>query len=154
MAIIQIDLKPHLMEYITMKYSWPVRAEIVEIPPYSELYVLMLDHLKRMPKPRSYYQNQGNTTFKLPNSNSGKRAATYCWLSPEGVSAIEAWIELMMWSDFHRYVEYQLHVRHAPLNLSIQWWMNMYDITQLSEDAFIKNYQRWRSKGRVNRLKK
>lgn len=150
---ISINLKPHLREYITMKYSMPIRVDIVELPPSSELYCLLLDKLQRMPKPHSYYMNQGNTTFRLPNRNSGKRLAVYRWLSDESIASIQNWIEVMMWSDFHQFIEQQLHILHQPLNLSIQRWMAMYGITQLSEDAYKKNYQRWRKRGRVNKYK-
>lgn len=129
-----------------MKYSWPFRADVVKVPWRSELYNIILNDVQRCPRPKEYYRNTGNTTFRLPNQAYGKQSSVYNWLSHSSIKEIEEWIEVMMWSDFHRYVEYQLHVQHKPLNESVRFFISMYGIISISEDAFIKNWQRWLDK--------
>lgn len=151
MNTITIDLKPHLSEYIRMKYSWPHRAEVVLVPWRSELYQLMVDRVAKSPRPKAAYVNTGNTTFRLPNQPYGKQSKTYDWMSQESVKIIERWIEVMMWSEFHQFVENRIHIHHYPLNRSVYFFISMYGITSLSEDAFIKNYQRWRNRNVAHR---
>lgn len=57
-------------------------------------------------------------------------------------------IETMMWAELHEYVDEQKHKYGVNFIISIHSFINKYDIQTLSEDAFLKNYYRWRVKVR------
>lgn len=148
MITLRFDIRPYLAEYMSMKYSWPDR-DIVKIPPSSELYHLFLDLLAR--RPITAGREIGNIEFQLPHNECGKRTETFNYLSKQSQTKIEQHIYLMHWSEFHNFAEYQIHVKGESLLMSVLLFKSKYNIEHLSQDAYIKNYQRWRERQQICR---
>lgn len=143
MFTIRFSIRPYLAEYCSLKYSWPQRSAC-KIPPSSELHVLFLELLSK--RPLTAGRETGNIEFILPNHPSGKRTVTYNYLSQRSQRRIEQYLYVMFWAEFHRFTEYQLHVKGESLLMSVLLFKSKYNIESLSQDAFIKNYQRWRDR--------
>ena len=139
----RFDIRPYLAEYCSIKYSWPHRSAC-KIPPSSELHYLFRDLLTR--RPGNAGREQGNIEFILPNSAYGKRTVTCNYLSGRSRQKIEQYIYVMFWAEFHRFCEYQMHVVGESLLMSVLLFKSKYRIESLSQEAFIKNYQRWRDR--------
>lgn len=139
----RINLRPYLQEYMLAKYS-DDRKQPCKIPPSSDLYLLILDLLAR--RPASAVRDTGNLEIILPNRAMGKRTSTFNFLSEKSQYEIDRHIYVMFWAEFHRYCEYQIHVKGESLLVAVLLFKSMYDIESLSQDAFIKNYQRWRDR--------
>jgi len=143
MYTVRFFIRPYLAEYVSLKYSWPQKSAC-KIPPSSELHVLFLELLSR--RPIGAGRETGNIEFILPNRDSGKRTATYNYLSGRSQRKIEQYLYVMFWAEFHRFTEYQIHVKGESLLVSTLLFKSKYSIDSLSQDAFIKNYQRWRDR--------
>ena len=57
-------------------------------------------------------------------------------------------IELMMWAELHEYLDEQKHRYGIKYIDGVQFFMRRYGIDSLTEEAFLKHYQRWRAKVR------
>lgn len=148
MITLKFNIKPYLAEYMSIRYSWPERSS-VKIPPNTDLYHLMIDLLSR--RPVNAGRDVGNIEFQLPHRSSGKRTETYNYLPPYAQRKIESAIYTMHWSEFHMFCEYQMHIKGESLLMSVLLFKSKYNIESLSQDAYIKNYQRWRDRQKVCR---
>lgn len=143
MYSIRLQVRPYLAEYCSRKYSWPV-SSACKVPPSSELYFLFLDLLSVRPPGAPI--DRGNLEFILPNRSAGKRPDRFNYLSGRSQERLEQYLYVMFWAEFHRYAEYQIHVRGESLLMSVLLYKSKYCIESLSQEAFIKNYQRWRDR--------
>ncbi len=143
MITLRFYIRPYLAEYMSIKYSWPERST-VKLPPNTDLYCLMIDLLSR--RPAGVGRDKGNIEFQLPHRAYGKRTETYNWLSARSQTRIEKAIYVMHWSEFHMFCEYQMHVKGESLLMSVLLFKSKYNIESLSQDAYIKNFQRWRDR--------
>lgn len=143
MYTIRFNVRPYLAEYLSMKYSWPQKGAC-KIPPSSELHYLFLDLLSR--RPIGAGRDTGNVEFILPNHARGKKTETHNYLSGRSREKIEQWIYCQFWAEFHRFAEYHIHIKGTSLLMSVLLFKSKYNINSLSQDAFIKNFQRWRDR--------
>lgn len=148
MITLRFNIRPYLAEYISVRYSWPQRSS-VKIPPNTDLYFLMIDLLSR--RPPTAGRDVGNIEFQLPHRAYGKRMETYNYLSKRNQKKIDHAIYVMHWSEFHMFCEHQMHVKGESLLMSVLLFKSKYNIESLSQDAYIKNYQRWRDRQHVCR---
>ena len=148
MITLRFNIRPYLAEYISIRYSWPERSS-VKIPPNTDLYFLMIDLLSR--RPATAGRDVGNIEFQLPHRAYGKRMETYNYLSKRNQKKIDHAIYVMHWSEFHMFCEHQMHVKGESLLMSVLLFKSKYNIESLSQDAYIKNYQRWRERQHVAR---
>lgn len=141
----KITVPSHLKEYIIGKFcnfqDIPVR-----FPDSLDIYHIIYDLLEK--RPANHPVDKGNLEIALPVRTAGKSPETYNFLGIRSQEIIIRKIETMMWAELHEYVDEQKHKYGVNFIMSIHSFINKYDIQTLSEDAFLKNYYRWRVKVR------
>lgn len=147
----RISVAPHLAEYLSGKFG-DFKAGPVRLPDSSDLYHVIWDLLEK--RPCNAVVESGNLELVLPERSVGKRPDTYNYLGRRSQSIINSKIELMMWSEAHDFIDEQKHQHGVDYKDSVIRFRQKYGIESLSEDAFIKNYYRWREKVRKKEKKR
>lgn len=146
MTTATIQIEPYVAEYIRGKFFTP-EYNAVHFPAGSDIYVTLYDLMERRPK--SAGVDRGNLTLCLPdrreaNKACGKSPDTYNWFSGESVKILERRMKVMMWAELHDTLDEAKHLRGIKFTESVYVFMRRYDLQSISEDALLKNYQRWR----------
>lgn len=55
-------------------------------------------------------------------------------------------MRLMMWAELHDLMDENKHINGIQFKESVFMFMRKYSIESITEDALLKNYQRWRDK--------
>jgi len=53
-------------------------------------------------------------------------------------------MRVMMWAELHDTLDEAKHLRGIKFTESVYVFMRRYDLQSITEDALLKNYQRWR----------
>ena len=97
---------------------WDARYGAVHFPAGSDIYVTLYDLMERRPK--SAGVDRGNLTLCLPERREANNET----------------------------LDEAKHLRGIQFVESVYVFMKRYDLQSISEDALLKNYQRWRDKQR------
>ena len=151
MTTTRIHVAPHLAEYLKGKFGDFSQGPI-RLPDSSDLYHVIYDLLER--RPSQVQIDRGNLELVLPERSCGKRPETYNYLGLRSQSIISRRIETMMWAEAHEYIDEQKHLHGVDYKDAVVRFRLRYGIASLSEDAFIKNYYRWRGKVRKKEKKR
>lgn len=146
MITTKIQVEPYIAEYIIGKYYSPDDGA-VHFPPSLDIYVTIYDLMAR--RPASAGADTGNLCFCLPdrreaNKKCGKSPENYNYFSEKAVKILEKRMRVMLWAELHDFMDENKHLRGVRFIDSVFIFMHRYDITSISEDAMLKNYQRWR----------
>ena len=146
MTTATIQIEPYVAEYIRGKF-FDAEYGAVHFPPGSDIYVTIYDLMERRPK--TVGRDRGNLTFCLPdrrdaNHRGGKSPETYNWFSEDSVKILERRMRVMMWAELHDTLDEAKHLRGIKFTESVYVFMRRYDLQSITEDALLKNYQRWR----------
>ena len=146
MTTATIQIEPYVAEYIRGKF-FDTEYGAVHFPRSLDIYVTIYDLMERRPK--SAGVDRGNLTFCLPdrrdaNNKGGKSPETYNWFSGDSVKILERRMKVMMWAELHDTLDEAKHLRGIPFLESVYVFMRRYALQSISEDALLKNYQRWR----------
>ena len=57
---------------------------------------------------------------------------------------LERWMRVLMWAELHDTLDEAKHLRGIKFTESVYVFMRRYDLQSITEDALLKNYQRWR----------
>lgn len=147
----RINIKSHLAEYCIGKWGTEF-TQPVEFPVHTELYVTVYNLTKKRPVdcPLDY----GNLEIILPNRKKDddlmirKNPEVYNYISQRGSNIIGRKIEIMFWAELHEMVDEHYHRYGVPYSESIYLFLAKYRVESISEDALIKNYQRWKENRR------
>lgn len=150
MITVKIDIDPAVAEYIRGRY-WDSELGAVRFPPSSDIYVKLYDLLQRRPADNPV--DAGNLEIALPdrreaNYAGGKDPQTYNYISHRGAKILERKFKLYMWAELHEYMDEEKHFHGVQYKDSVFVFMKRYSIESITEDALLKNYQRWRDKMR------
>jgi hypothetical protein len=146
MVTTKITIKKHLAEYCIGKWGEDF-SEPVAFPSLSDLYITVFDLLQK--RPSDCYHMSGNLEIVIPCRRSNeelgfrKNPEVYNYLSHRSCGIIERRIESLFWSDIHQFLD-ERRLKGIQNLESIHFFMCMYKIESISEDALIKNYYRWR----------
>lgn len=143
MIPVKISVEPHIAEYIRGKYH-DREAGAVRFPPGLDIYILVYDLLQKRPADRPV--DTGNLELLLPERREGKDPATYNYLSGKAQKILADKMRLMMWAELHDLMDENKHINGIQFKESVFMFMRKYCIESISEDALLKNYQRWRDK--------
>lgn len=146
MITAKIQVEPYVAEYITGKYYSPDDGA-VHFPPSLDIYVTIYDLMAK--RPDGVGTDTGNLCFCLPdrreaNKRCGKSPEQYNYFSDRSVKILEKRMRVMMWAELHDFMDENKHLRGVRFIDSVFTFMKRYDINSISEDAMLKNYQRWR----------
>lgn len=143
MITVKISVEPHIAEYIRGKY-FDDEAGTVKFPPLLDIYILIFDLLKK--RPVDCPVDSGNLEFALPDRREGKDPVYYNYLSDRAQRVIGDKLRLMMWAELHDFMDENKHIKGIQFKDSVFLFMSKYGIEAITEDALLKNYQRWRDK--------
>ncbi len=142
---IKITVEPHVAEYIKGKF-YDHEAGSVRFPPALDIYILIFDLLQK--RPASCPIDTGNLEFALPERRIGKDPITFNYLSGRAQKILGDKMRLMMWAELHDLMDENKHINGIQFKESVFMFMRKYAIDSITEDALLKNYQRWRDKQR------
>lgn len=150
MITVKIDIDPAVAEYIRGRYYDP-EVGAVRFPPSSDIYVKIYDLLAK--RPADHPVDCGNLEFVLPdrrdaNFAGGKDPKTYNYLSHRATTILCARFRVLMWAELHEFMDEEKHLNGSQYKDSVFVFMSKYGIESITEDAMLKNYQRWRDKMR------
>ncbi len=146
----KIQVKDYLKEYIIGKFNNCVDGP-VRFPDALDLYHVIWDLLEK----RSVNAiDTGNLEIILPKRDCGKAPEVYNYLGVRSQKVIERKINTMMWAELHTLLDENKHEHGINYILSVHYFMRMYGIDSISEDAFLKNFYRWRDKIRRKNKKR
>lgn len=145
MVSIKIEIEPYVAEYCKGKF-FDEDSGAVRFPPQTDVYVLIWDLLMRRPVNKPV--DEGNFIFLLPDRRQGKDPATYNYISGNGRKILEKKLKLMMWAELHEVMDDNKHRRGIFFKDTVYMFLRRYGIESISEDALLKNYQRWRQEVR------
>lgn len=134
---------PAVAEYIRMKYYDP-EIGTVRFPSSADIYILIFDLLQKRPADNPV--DSGNLEFMLPDRRIGKDPATYNYLSLRSQRILGNRFRAMMWAELHDFMDEQKHLLGTQFKEAVYIFMRRYGIESISEDALLKNYQRWRDR--------
>lgn len=150
MTTVKITADEYVAEYIKGKFFDP-EAGVVRFPSTLDIYVLIYDLLQK--RPASCPVDSGNLEFALPdrreaNRAGGKSPEQFNYLSQRSAKVLGDKMRLMMWAELHDYMDENKHLRGIQFKESVYVFMRRYGIEAITDDAMLKNYQRWRDKQR------
>ena len=73
---------------------------------------------------------------------------TFNYLSGRAQKILGDKMRLMMWAELHDLMDENKHINGIQFKESVFMFMRKYAIDSITEDALLKNYQRWRDKQR------
>lgn len=146
MITAKIQVEPYVAEYITGKF-YNAELQAVHFPPSLDIYVTIYDLMAK--RPDGAGTDAGNLCFCLParrdaNKRCGKSPEQYNYFSERAVKILERRMRVMLWAELHDFMDENKHLRGVRFIDSVFIFMNRYAINSISEDAMLKNYQRWR----------
>lgn len=145
MMTTKITVPEHIREYLIGKFC-NFQETPVRFPDSLDIYHVIYDLLEK--RPATHPIDRGNLEILLPVRSIGKNPETYNYLGVRSQTLIVRQLEIMMWAEMHEFAGEQKHRYGVTFIISIHNFINKYGITSLSEDAFLKNYYRWRAKVR------
>lgn len=145
MITVKATVDPHVADYIRGKF-FDHEAGVVRFPPTMDIYILIYDLLQKRPADRPL--DAGNLEFALPERRKGKDPLTYNYLSGRAQKILGDKMRLMMWAELHELMDENKHINGIQFKESVFMFMRKYNIETITEDALLKNYQRWRDKQR------
>ena len=134
MITVKIQIEPHVAEYIRGKYFDP-EVGAVRFPSSLDIYILVYDLLQK--RPHNCPLESGNLEFALPDRRDANTAGGR---SPEQFNYLSARAEL------HDLMDENKHLKGIQFKDSVFQFICRYGIESITEDALLKNYQRWRDK--------
>ncbi len=146
MLTTKIQIKPHLVEYITNKFG--MENGVVQLPRDLDLYHAIWDQLIKRP---INSVDQGNLEIALPDRRTGKSPETFNYLSKRSCAIIERRIEVMLWAELHDLLDEEKHRYGVEYIDTVHTFKCKYILNSISEDALLKNYYRWRDRVRKKR---
>lgn len=147
----KIVVPPHIREYLIGRYC-SFQEMPIRFPDTQDIYHAIYDLLEK--RPANIPIDKGNIEIHLPERSCGKSPEVYNYLGTRSQLIIVRKLELIMWAEAHDYLDTEKHRHGINYIISIHAFMNKYGITTLSEDAFLKNYYRWRAKVRQKEKRK
>lgn len=143
MITTKIFVEPYVAEYIKGKF-YDDEKGAVHFPASSDIYVTIFDLLQK--RPVELRPETGNIEFCLPDRREGKNPEIYNYLSQRSSQIISNKMKVMMWAELHDFMDENKHINGIQFKESVYVFMVRYGIESITEDALIKNYQRWRDK--------
>lgn len=150
MIKVKITVPEHVAEYIRGKYYDPA-VGAVRFPSSLDLYVAIYDYVER--RPVSCPVDTGNLEFCLPDRRvagmaGGKNPESYNYFSATSQKKLGDKMRVMMLAELHDSMDENKHIHGIQFKESVFRFMRRYGIESITEDALLKNYQRWRDKQR------
>lgn len=149
----RITVPEPIREYLIGKYCDLDANQPVYFPDGDDLYHCLYDLIEKRPA-NAPMVDSGNIELHLPKRRVGKNPDVYNYISQRAQAILTKRIETKMWAECHDYLDEQKHLYGINYIDGVVTFMKRYQIYSLSEDAFLKNYYRWRTKVREKNKKR
>ncbi len=156
MVTTKLNIKQHLAEYCIGKWGSDFK-EPVRFPAGIELYVSL--YSLTIKRPKNITTEKGNLEVVIPVRREKdevlgiyKNPNVYNYISERGSRILQRQIEALFWAELHTEINQEHFVKGRYIKDAVYTFMCKYRIKSITEDALLKNYQRWRSK--INKKKK
>ena len=137
-------LKDHLANYLKVKYAKNMKGDMLCLPVRSPFYRFVRDREYGYTR-RSLTCPEGNLTMGIISLGNSKSSAWYYQLSKKDTHELERMIDRQMRQELHALMKAN-HQRGIPYVETVNRFMLQYDIRELTEDAFLRGYQRFRNR--------
>ena len=151
MITTKIQVKPFLAEYAKNRFSVEGK-EYIKFPDSEYLYHVMCDLMSK--RPESAKIDTGNLEIALPRQARGKDPVTFNYIFEAGQKVIEKKLTRLFWAHVHEFIDEQVRTYGEPINESAFLFMTKFGISEITEDALVKSYYRWRGRTREKRKKR
>ena len=154
----KITVEPLLAQYCYAKYSSdPEGSMPVRFADHLDVYHLVYNLLEK--RPVNCPRDNGNLEIVLPDRRQGdvpggKSPERFNYLGQRSQGIINKKLKLMMRAELHDFIDENKHRFGIDQLQSVHCFMKKYCIDSLSEDALLKDYQRWRDRVRRSSLKR
>lgn len=147
MVTTRIIIEKHLAEYCCAKFSANPEGAPVKFADNLDIYHLIYDLLEK--RPVNCSRDSGNLEIILPDRREGdcvggKSPERYNYLGERSQKIINKKVKLMMRAELHDLVDENKHKFGIDQIQSVHYFMKKYCIESITEDALLKDYQRWR----------
>ena len=147
MVTTKITIEAHLAEYCWSKFSADPDGAPVRFADNLDIYHLIYDLLEK--RPINCSRDQGNLEIILPDRRDGdkiggKSPERFNYLGERSQRIINKKIKLMMRAEIHDLIDESKHKFGIDMIQSVHYFMKKYCIESITEDALLKDYQRWR----------
>jgi hypothetical protein len=141
MTTTKINIKDHLKEYLEAKF-YDEEIKAVFFPDKLDIYHIIWDLVQK--RPENCPIDKGNLNIALPDRRIGKSPETFNYISQRSEHIINNKIENMFYAELHNELDGAKHRDGYNFIDSVWRFICRYNIQSISEDALLKNYQRWR----------
>lgn len=147
MVTTKITIEEHLAEYCWSKFSADPDGAPVRFADNLDIYHLVYDLLEK--RPVNCSRDIGNLEIVLPDRRigdlgGGKSPERFNYLGERSQKIINKKIKLMMRAELHDLIDENKHKFGIDMIQSVHYFMKKYCIESITEDALLKDYQRWR----------
>lgn len=136
-------------EYIRRWMLATYRTEEGNILVFSErddLYHIIADVLARRPESAPMI-DRGNLEFRLPSPRYGKNPRDYNYIPAAGVRYILKRLKSLFYIAAHEFIYQKERTGRYTIREAVMFFMIRYDLDgTITEDAIVKDFQRWRKK--------
>lgn len=116
-----------------------------------DIYHIIADVLSRRPN-NAPMIDRGNLEFRLPSPRYGKNPRDYNYISPKGTRYILKRLKSLFYIAAHEFIYQKEKTGKYTIQEAVMLFMIHYDLDgTITEDAIIKDFQRWRKKFCRNR---
>lgn len=150
MYTICIPVKPHLASYMYVRYGNSIESGAIRLPSSCILYHLLHSSTCRQPS-EGYRREQGNLRFVLPCPAGSKSPAIFNHLSNDSINQLEAAIDLQMHMELYEFMRNNKFKKGVMYQASVRFFQKQYQMWNITEEALLKSYQRWRDRERRER---
>lgn len=149
MITTSITVAPHLAQYAYAIYSVP-GENYIKLPYTEHLYHIVVDAMQS--RPRNYTPpTNGNLTIALPYPCENKNPHVHNHISQRSVKLIEKKLNALFRAQLYDFVEeYRYKIKKENIGSvfyirdCVYLFMQNFSITEITEDALVKSYQRWK----------
>lgn len=145
MYTVRFQVRPHLAAYMYARYSKSITMGVIHLPANGILFHL-LHHLAAPQPPSGWRAEKGNLALQLPSPNDGKSPRIYNYLSDRSIEKLEAAIDLQMHMELYEFIRNNKFRKGIMYMTSARLFREQHNMWDITEEALIKSYQRWRVK--------
>lgn len=152
MYTVRFYVKPHLAAYMHHRYARFVESGAIHLPPTSILYHLLHMLTTRQPS-GGYHREEGNLLLALPCPTDGKSPTVFNHLTAAAIERLSAAIDLQMHMELYEFMRHGKFKKGIMFQTSAYRFQRQHEMWDITSEALLKSYQRWRDKEKKGRKK-
>ncbi len=140
-----VSLKKDLANYLQGKYDRCMKDGVIRLPKHCALYYVVDELIAASPR-RTFVRPEGNVVLEIPSLwDTKKKWVKYPVISRENLHILERRIEMEMRMELYELMK-QERLRGTPYIKTLEAFMRKYNLSDLSEESFLRGFRRWRKR--------